>query len=61
MTRLDQVFTHLNRQGAKLKQKYTDFSNGTVQALIEEEMKIRTEEINARVPAPQRPEQSPGA
>jgi hypothetical protein len=61
MTRLDRAFTHLNRQVAKLKQKYTDFSDGIVQAIIEEEMKIRSEEINARVTAPQRPEQSSGA
>jgi hypothetical protein len=46
---------------AKLKQKYTDFSNGVVQAIIEEEMKIRREETSARFRASQQSEQSPGA
>jgi hypothetical protein len=60
MTHLDQVFTHLNRQVAKLKQKYVDFSNGIVQAIIEEEMKIRREEIDARVTAPNQRTESRG-
>jgi hypothetical protein len=60
MTHLDQVFTHLSRQVAKLKQKCTDFGNGIVQGIIEEEMKIRGEETNSRVRAPQPREQSPG-
>jgi len=42
MTHLDQVLTHLNRQMTKLRQEYVDFSNGVVQAIIEEEMKIRS-------------------
>ena len=52
MTHLDQIFTHLNRQAANLRRKYTDFSNGVVQAIIEEDMKIRGEEINPRATAP---------
>ena len=60
MTHLGQVFTHLNRKVAKLKQKFTDFSNGVVQAIIEEELKIRREELDAR-PARQKREQSPEA
>jgi hypothetical protein len=58
MTYLDQVLTHLNRNVAKLRQKYVDFSNGVAQAIIEEEMKMRSEEINARVRAPNPREQS---
>jgi hypothetical protein len=58
MTHLDQLFTHLNRHVAKLRQKYNDFNNGVVQAIIEEEMKIRSEEINAGVRAPNPREQS---
>jgi len=61
MTHLGQAFTHLNRQVAKVKQKFTDFSNGVVQAIIEEEMKIRREETSARFRASQQSEQSPGA
>ena len=61
MTHFDRLFTHLNRHVAKLRQKYNDFSNGVAQAIIEEEMKIRGEEINARVPAPNPREQAPGA
>jgi hypothetical protein len=58
---LEPLFNQLNRQVAKLKQKYVDFSNGIVQAIIEEELKIRREELEARVPAPQKREQSPEA
>ncbi|MGA7841150.1 MAG: hypothetical protein WBS17_16750 [Candidatus Acidiferrales bacterium] len=61
MTHLDQAFTHLNRQFAKLRQKYVEFSNGIVRAIIEEEMKIRREEIDARVRAPRQRQQSPEA
>jgi hypothetical protein len=61
MKRLEQVFTHWNRQVVKLKQKCTDFSNGIVRAMIEEEMQLRREEGNARVRTPQRGEQLPGA
>lgn len=61
MKHLDQVFTHLNCQVVKLKQKCTDFSNGVVRAIIEEDIKIRREEIDARVQAPQRHQQSPRA
>ena len=61
MTYLEQVLTHLNRHVAKLRRKYDDFSNGVAQAIIEEEMRIRGEEINARVPAPNPREQAPGA
>jgi hypothetical protein len=57
MTRLEQLFSHLNRHVAKLKQKYLDFSNGIVQAIIEEEMKIRKEDIDARVGSSNRREQ----
>jgi len=60
MTQLDQVFTHLNRHVTKLKQKYVDFSNGVVQAIIEEEMKIRREEIDAQVTAPNQHTESRG-
>jgi hypothetical protein len=49
MMRLDQLSGHWNRQVAKLKQKYLDISNGIVQAVGEEEMKIRREEIDSRV------------
>lgn len=49
MMRFEQLSSHLNRHVAKLKQKYLDFSNGIVQALIDEEMKIRREEMDARV------------
>jgi hypothetical protein len=61
MMRLEPLFSQLNRHVAKLKQKYVDFSNGIVQAIIEEELKIRREELEARVPAPQKREQSPEA
>ncbi|HXA78075.1 MAG TPA: hypothetical protein VNV41_13165 [Candidatus Acidoferrales bacterium] len=57
---LEPLFNQLNRQVAKLKQKYVDFSNGIVQAIIEEELKIRREELDAR-PARQKREQSPEA
>jgi hypothetical protein len=60
MMRLEPLFSQLNRHVAKLKQKYVDFSNGIVQAIIEEELKIRREELDAR-PAPQKREQSPEA
>ena len=60
MTPLDQVFTHLNRHMTKLRQKYDDFSNGVVQAIIEEEMKIRREEIDAQVTAPNQRTESRG-
>jgi hypothetical protein len=61
MAHLDQALIHVNRQVAKLKRICADFSNGIVQAIIEEEMKIRREEIDARVRVPQQREQSPGA
>jgi len=57
MTRLEQLFSHLNRHVAKLKQKYLDFSNGIVQAINEEEMKIRKQGIDARVGSSNRREQ----
>jgi hypothetical protein len=61
MMRFDQLSSHLNRHVAKLKQKYHDISNGIVQAIIEEEMKIRREEIDARVGPANRREKSHGA
>jgi len=61
MTHLEQAFTHVTRQVAKLKKICADFSNGIVQAIIEEDLKIRREEIGARVRAPQSRKQSPGA
>jgi hypothetical protein len=61
MTRLDQIFAHLNRHVTKLHQKYADFSNGVVEAILEEEMKIRREETEVRALASQQREQSPGA
>jgi hypothetical protein len=61
MMRFEQLSSHLNRHVAKLKQKYLDFSNGIVQALIEEETKIRREEIEARVRSPNQREVSRGA
>jgi hypothetical protein len=60
MIRLEQLSSHLNRHVAKLKKKYHDISNGIVQAIIEEEMKIRSAEIDARVGSPRR-EESRGA
>ena len=60
MMRLDQLFSHLNRPVAKLRQKYLEFSNGVVRALIEEEMKIRREEIDAQVNSSNRSQESRG-
>jgi hypothetical protein len=48
MTRFDQLSSYWNRHIAKLKQKYLDISNGIVQAVVEEEMKICREEIDSR-------------
>ncbi|MGB7752844.1 MAG: hypothetical protein WCF88_14930 [Candidatus Acidiferrales bacterium] len=61
MTHLDQLFTHLHRHVTNIRQKYTDFSNGVVQAIIEEDMKIRSEEINSRATSPNPREGSPDA
>jgi hypothetical protein len=58
MIRLEQLSSHLNRHVAKLKKKYHDISNGIVQAIIEEEMKTRREEIGARVGSPNRHDES---
>lgn len=57
MTRLDQLSNYWNRHVAKLKQKYLDISNGIVQAVIEEEMKICREEIDSRVGSANRRQQ----
>jgi len=46
--RFDQLLNRMNRHMQKLKNKYRDFSNGIVQAVVEEAMKIRREEIAAR-------------
>jgi len=61
MMRFEQLSSHLNLEVAKLKQKYLDCSNGIVQALIDEEIKIRREEIDARVRSPNQREESRGA
>ena len=61
MMRFDQLLNLINRHIERLKNKYRDFSNGIVRAIIEEEMKIRREEIDARVRAPRQRQQSPGA
>jgi hypothetical protein len=60
MMRLDQLSGHWNRQVAKLKQKYLDISSGIVQAVGEEEMKIRREEIDSRVGSANRRQLSSG-
>jgi hypothetical protein len=60
MMRLDQLSSHWNRHVAKLKQKYLDISDGIVQAVIEEEMKIRREEVDSRVGSANRRQQSRG-
>ena len=60
MMRLDQLSGHWNRHVAKLKQKYLDISDGIVQAVIEEEMKIRREEVDSRVGSANRRQQSRG-
>jgi len=58
--RFDQLLNHMNRHVEKLKSKYRDFSNGIVQAIIEEEMKIRREEIDARARTSHQREESRG-
>jgi hypothetical protein len=60
MMRLDQLSSHLKRHVAKLKRKCQDIGNGIVQVVIEEEMKIRREEIDARVGSANRREESRG-
>ena len=60
MMRLDQLSGHWNRHVAKLKQKYLDIGSAIVQAVGEEEMKIRREEIDARVGSANRRQLSSG-
>jgi hypothetical protein len=60
MMRLERLSNHWNRHVAKLKQEFLDLSNGIVQAVIEEEMKIRREEIDSRVGSANRRQDSRG-
>ena len=60
MMRFDQIVNHMNRHMQTLKIKYRDFSNGIVQAIIEEEMKIRREEVDARARTSHQREESRG-
>jgi hypothetical protein len=47
--RLDQVLDHWNRHTENLKIKWLDFSGGIVQAISEEEMRIRREKLEQRI------------
>ncbi len=49
MMRLGQTLSRLKQYLEKLRTKCLDFSNGVVQALMEEEMKIRREETDERI------------
>jgi hypothetical protein len=60
MMRLEQLSSHWNHHVAKLKQEFLDIRNGIVQAVIEEEMKIRREEIDSRVGSANRRQESRG-
>jgi hypothetical protein len=59
--RLDRVLIHWKRHLKKLRKKWLDFSNGIVRALIEEEMKIRLEEMDERIGNTNQPKESRGA
>jgi hypothetical protein len=59
--RLDRVLIHWKRHLEKLGRKWLDFSNGIVRALIEEEMKIRREEMDERIGKTNQREESRGA
>jgi len=60
MMRLEQLSSHWKRHVARFKQEFLDISNGIVQAVIEEEMKIRREEIDSRVGSANRRQESRG-
>ena len=60
MMRLEQLSSHWKRHVARFKQEFLDISNGIVQAVIEEEMKIRREEIDSRVGSANRHQESRG-
>jgi hypothetical protein len=61
MMRLDRVLIHWKWHLEKLRRKWLDFSNGIVRALIEEEMKIRREEMDERIRKTNQREESRGA